>query len=152
MKHLFWPAIIVFLIDQAVKYGVIHLLNLPLSGPIEVLPPILVLKMGWNTGINFGLFSTQPWVLIGISTVICVLVLFWILRGPQPKLAKISAGLLIGGALGNIVDRIIYGAVADYLNMSCCGINNPFVFNLADVAIFLGAFGLILWAKEHKAP
>jgi len=46
----------------------------------------------------------------------------------------------------------VYGAVADFLNVSCCGINNPFAFNVADVAIFLGAFGLILFSGEKKTP
>ena len=62
-----------------------------------------------------------------------------------------AAGLLIGGALGNSLDRLIYGAVVDFLNMSCCGIENPFVFNLADVAIFLGAIGL-MFAPHPQDP
>jgi signal peptidase II len=49
----------------------------------------------------------------------------------------------VGGALGNALDRVLYGAVADFLNMSCCGIRNPYAFNLADVFIFAGAAGLI---------
>ena len=54
----------------------------------------------------------------------------------------IAAGFLIGGALGNVIDRLLYGAVADFLNMSCCGFNNPYAFNVADVAIFIGAIGI----------
>ena len=61
------------------------------------------------------------------------------------------AGLLIGGALGNVVDRVLYGAVADFLNMSCCGIENPFAFNVADVAIFAGAIGLVLFTGKAQA-
>ncbi len=64
-------------------------------------------------------------------------------RGP---LVQLSAGLLVGGALGNVVDRLAYGAVADFLNMSCCGIENPYAFNVADIAIFAGAAGLVLFA------
>ncbi|BBU58037.1 hypothetical protein KU6B_43020 [Mameliella alba] len=64
----------------------------------------------------------------------------------------ISAGFLIGGALGNVIDRLVYGAVADFLNMSCCGIDNPYAFNVADIAIFIGAFGLILFPSRKKAP
>jgi signal peptidase II len=64
----------------------------------------------------------------------------------------VSAGLLIGGALGNVVDRVLYGAVADFLNMSCCGIDNPFAFNVADVAIFVGAIGLVLFAGRGNSP
>jgi signal peptidase II len=57
---------------------------------------------------------------------------------------------LIGGALGNVIDRIVYGAVADFLNMSCCGFDNPYAFNVADIAIFAGAFGLVLFAADTK--
>ena len=59
--------------------------------------------------------------------------------------------MLIGGALGNVVDRIAYGAVADFLNMSCCGFENPYAFNVADIAIFSGAIGLVLFSKEDGA-
>ena len=58
----------------------------------------------------------------------------------------------MGGALGNVADRLIYGYVLDFLNMSCCGINNPFVFNIADVFIFAGALGLVLFTTDKKAP
>ena len=58
-------------------------------------------------------------------------------------MAAIFIGLVIGGALGNVFDRLYHGAVVDFLNMSCCGINNPFSFNIADVWVFAGAFGLI---------
>ncbi len=67
---------------------------------------------------------------------------------------QIAAGLLIGGALGNVIDRALYGYVLDFLNMSCCGIRNPYVFNLADVFIFAGAIGLAFFddAPGKKPP
>ena len=71
-------------------------------------------------------------------------------KNPQPALAQVSAGLLIGGALANVADRLIYGYVLDFLNMSCCGINNPFVFNVADIFIFAGAIGLVFFGEEGK--
>jgi signal peptidase II len=58
-----------------------------------------------------------------------------------------AAAFLIGGAAGNVIDRLLYGAVADFLNMSCCGIDNPYAFNVADVAIFVGAVGLVLFTN-----
>ena len=64
---------------------------------------------------------------------------------------RLTAGLLLGGALGNVVDRLIYGAVADFINMSCCGIDNPYAFNVADIAMFAGAIGLVL-APARKTP
>jgi len=64
----------------------------------------------------------------------------------------IAGGFLIGGALGNVVDRVLYGAVADFLNMSCCGIENPFAFNVADIAIFIGAIGLAFLSEDDGKP
>ena len=66
-------------------------------------------------------------------------------EGARPAL-QLSAGILIGGALGNGIDRVVWGAVADFLNVTCCGLVNPWAFNVADIAIFVGAFGLILTA------
>jgi len=78
-----------------------------------------------------------------VAIAISVWVWLWVRREEPGRWAQISAGLLVGGALGNVIDRILYGAVADFLNMSCCGIENPYAFNVADIAIFLGALGLI---------
>lgn len=140
----FWA----FLIDQISKYLVVHWLALSQLHSIDVLPPLLNFRYGENRGINFGLFSDGSdltrWVLIGFSLLIVAAVYIWVSRKQSSKLMQISAGLLIGGALGNVVDRLIYGYVVDFINMSCCSINNPFVFNIADVFIFAGAIGLIL--------
>ena len=150
---LLWAALAAFLIDQISKYLVVHVLRVA-EGSIDVLPPLLVFKYGENRGINFGLFQGNSdaarWVLIGISVVICIGVLIWLSRTAPTKLMLLCAGLLIGGALGNVVDRLLYGYVLDFLNMSCCGINNPYVFNIADVFIFAGALGLVLF--DGKKP
>ena len=104
--------------------------------------------MAWNKGINFGLLSgdseTVRWTLIALSFAVAAFVLFWGVRRFQSWPEQALAGALAGGAVGNAIDRIIHGAVVDFLNMSCCGISNPFVFNLADVAIVGGAAGLAL--------
>lgn len=155
MRLLAGIALIIFAIDQISKWVIIHGLDLLNRGAIDVLPPFLNFRMGWNQGVNFGLFAndadTMRWVLIALALIICVFVGRWALREGGVKVL-ISAGLLIGGALGNVLDRVIYGAVADFLNMSCCGLNNPFTFNIADVFIFAGAIGLILWTgKEQTA-
>jgi signal peptidase II len=76
--------------------------------------------------------------------------LYWWVRSNKDAAIRICVGLIIGGAIGNVIDRIIFGAVADFLNMSCCGVNNPFSFNLADIAIFLGAIGLIFFNKTER--
>jgi signal peptidase II len=155
MKTVFWAGFWTFLIDQASKYVVVHGLDLINRGVIEVAPPLLTLRMAWNTGINFGLFSDGTdwarWLLIGLALVISASVLVWVQRERPRRAGLIAAGLLVGGALGNVVDRVIYGAVADFLNMSCCGIDNPYAFNVADIAIFAGAAGLILLPAEKGA-
>jgi signal peptidase II len=121
-----------------------------------VLPPWLVFRMAWNRGINFGLFAHSAdlvrWLLIGLALVISVWIWFWVRRQPHRPVVLWSAGLLIGGAIGNVIDRIRYGAVADFLNMSVPGIDNPYSFNLADVAIFAGALGLVLFTGREKTP
>jgi signal peptidase II len=157
MRILALTAVVIFALDQASKWFVVQWLDLINRGEIDVLPPLLQFRMAWNTGINFGLFATNQWVLIAIALAISGWVLWWIWREKPGLLAQISAGLLVGGALGNVIDRIIYGAVADFLNMSCCGIENPFAFNVADIAIFAGAIGLVLFTgkptpKRRKTP
>ena len=84
------------------------------------------------------------------SLAVCVAVAIWVRRSHPSAIMQASAGLVIGGALGNVVDRLLYGYVLDFLNMSCCGINNPFVFNVADIFIFAGAAGLILFEGKAK--
>jgi len=150
MKLLWIFAAIAFVLDQLSKYLVIHVLGVSQFNPIDVLPPLLNFRYGENRGINFGLLGegTSVWVLVGVALVICAGVLWWVWKQPQTPLANACAGLLIGGALANVFDRMLYGFVLDFLNMSCCGINNPFVFNVADIFIFAGAIGLVFFGKE----
>jgi signal peptidase II len=88
--------------------------------------------------------------LIAVAIAISAWVLWWAKTGLTRPIALIAAGSIVGGALGNALDRVIYGAVADFLNMSCCGIVNPFAFNVADIGIFAGAFGLLFFADNKK--
>ena len=155
MRTVFWVAGIIFVLDQVTKYYVVHVLNLRQVFAIDVLPPYLNLRMAWNTGINFGILSgesdTTRWVLIAVALVIAGAVLWWVHREPSGRWQAIAAGFLVGGALGNVIDRIIYGAVADFLNMSCCGFSNPYSFNVADISIFIGAFGMVIFTSDKKA-
>jgi signal peptidase II len=156
MRLVLISAAIWFALDQLSKYVVVHAMDLATRGVIEVAPPYLVFVMGWNTGINFGLFSGGPegtrWILVAIAVAITAWLLWWAKNGLTRPIALISAGAVIGGALGNTLDRLLYGAVADFLNMSCCGIQNPFAFNVADIGIFAGAFGLLIFANDSKMP
>jgi len=153
MRLVFWTGFWVFLADQATKYVVVQWLDLAARLRIDVLPPYLSFRMAWNRGVNFGLFSgaDMRWVLIGVALAISAVVLYWVWRDGGSRWAQASAGLLIGGALGNVVDRLLYGAVADFLNMTCCGIENPYAFNIADIAIFAGAIGLIVFTGDGKS-
>lgn len=154
MRSLFITAFVVFLADQASKYWIVKILDLPNRIWVEVLPPYLNFRMAWNQGVNFGLFSgaDMRWFLIALAVAVCLMVLWWVVRDGGGRLTHLSAGLLIGGALGNVVDRVVYGAVVDFLNMSCCGIENPYAFNVADIAIFAGAIGMILFSGKTKTP
>ena len=149
MRMVFWAGFWAFLINQISKYVLLHVLDLATVRAIDVAPPLLNLRYGENRGLNFGLFGDAPeavrWVLIGFAFVVIAGVLWWVRRHDDNRLMMLSAGLLVGGALGNVVDRLVYGYVFDFLNMSCCGIDNPFVFNIADIFIFAGAIGLILF-------
>ena len=154
MRLVFWVGLSTFLIDQVTKYWVVHGMNLAQIGSIDLFPPYLNLRMAWNYGINFCLMDQDSpltrWVLIAVALVISGAVLWWVYRDPAGRWQKISAGLLVGGALGNVIDRLIYGAVADFLNMSCCGLNNPYAFNVADIAVFAGALGMVLFSHDGK--
>lgn len=149
---IFWAGFAAFVIDQISKYVVIHMMELARIRSIDVLPPLISFRYGENRGINFGLFGggseASRWILIALAVVICIAVLAWARRNASKTISQISAGFLVGGALANVVDRLIYGYVLDFLNMSCCGVDNPFVFNIADIFIFVGAFGLILFTDD----
>ncbi len=153
-------AIAVFLLDQVSKLVVVQFLDLKTRGVIPVFNPYLVFRMAWNEGINFGLFAgwgdVMRWVLVAVALAIAGWIVWWMRRDRPGIWVQLSAGLVIGGALGNVVDRILYGAVADFLNMSCCGFENPWSFNVADISIFFGAIGLILLTgdgpKDSDAP
>lgn len=155
MRLVSLTALIVVLLDQLSKFVVVQLLGLDHRLAIDVLPPYLNFRMAWNEGVNFGLLanSTQltRWLLIAVALGISAWVWLWIRRDGHSWISRLCAGLLIGGAVGNVIDRLVYGAVADFLNMSCCGYRNPFSFNLADVAIFAGALGLVLFGSQ-KTP
>ncbi len=150
MRALWITAAVTFLLDQASKWLIVVVLNLRQVGEIDVAPPYLTFRMAWNYGVNFGLFAGRSdlvrWGLVVLALGISAAVVVWLMRDRPGRAGMVSGGLLIGGALGNVVDRLIWGAVADFLNMSCCGIENPYAFNVADIAIFAGAAGLILFA------
>ena len=149
-------AILSFALDQLSKIYVTDVLGLGWGSPAyDVFSPFLRFVYAENCGINFGLFSAiaddgscardVAWVLIILSVVISLGLLYWALKRRSGAIA-LGAGLVIGGALANAWDRLTHGAVIDFLNMSCCGIDNPFSFNIADIAIFAGAIWIAIRA------
>ena len=102
--------------------------------------------MVWNKGASFGLFSSQsPWtqiVLGGLAVVISIVLIVWLTKAQNRWLAT-SLGLVVGGALGNAIDRALYGAVADFLDFHVAGYHWP-SFNVADMAITVGVIMLLL--------
>lgn len=152
MRVMWIIATVALLADQASKYAVIHMMQLELRGPMDIFPPLLRFIYGENHGINFGVGGdwANRWVWIALAVVVCGWLLWWVRRTPMRAFGHACAGFVIGGALGNVLDRILYGYVLDFLNMSCCGLRNPYVFNVADIFIFAGAIGLVILNPDSK--
>jgi signal peptidase II len=138
-------AAVVVLLDQLSKYWVLDLIRLPGRSPIPVLP-IFQLTMVWNPGVSFGLLradsSLGRWILVLFALAIVVALALWARQLKRPLTAA-ALGLVMGGAIGNnLIDRIRFGAVADFLDFH--GLFFPWVFNLADSAICLGVALLLV--------
>ncbi len=132
-------ALIIFLIDQGHKWLMIFGLGLK-SGDVITLTPFLDVVMVWNRGISYGLFQQNSAfglaVLLAIALITCVILIIWLARTSH-TLVALALGLLIGGALGNALDRLIHGAVADFFSLHAFGFY-WYVFNLADMAVVAG--------------
>jgi signal peptidase II len=128
--------------------------QMPPGAAIPVLP-FFNLVMVWNPGISYGLFpassATGTWVLVGVS-VVAVLALTWWLWGSTSRALTAGLGLIIGGAVGNnLIDRLIYGKVADFFHFYGFGYD-WYVFNIADVAITLGAVAILYDVLKPQVP
>ncbi len=132
-------------LDQFVKWWIVSVFALPAHGMVKVLP-FVNLTMVWNRGISFGLLPAGSdlgrWLLVAVTAGIAVAVVVW-LRRAQDMLTGVGLGLILGGALGNIIDRVVEGAVADFVELHAFGYSF-FVFNVADAAITIGV-ALLLW-------
>ncbi len=155
MRAFWFSAAIVFALDHGSKWLVVEWLDLRHRLALDVWPPFLRLRMGWNEGINFGLFAHEAeamrWGLVVLALAVSGWLVWWARRHLAAPVARAAAGAVAGGALGNALDRVLHGAVADFLNMSCCGIANPYAFNIADVGIVGGAILLIFVADRHRS-
>jgi signal peptidase II len=154
-------AVAALVIDQASKLWLLFGYDIANRGAVK-LTPFLDLELAWNVGISFGWFQNDSpmaqAVLIVIKAVAVVVLAIWMARS-RTLLATIALGLIIGGALGNAIDRFAYGAVVDFalFHVQIGGNTfNWYVFNLADVAIVAGVAGLLydsfLGTPAAKAP
>lgn len=146
-------ALIAFGLDRFSKFVILHWIGLTAGDVVSIRPPYLMFRMVWNRGINFGFFRSYDsrWVLVLAAFVISIVLVAWV-RKDQGVLRPLAVGAIVGGAIGNAADRIRYGAVVDFINMSCCGFDNPSSFNIADVFIFLGVFALVLSTRKDSRP
>ena len=136
-------ASVIVIADQIIKWWAISLLAEQPYG-IEVLP-FFNLILVWNQGISFGIFGgglMPPWLLGGVALAVALALVIW-LRKAETRLLAATIGLVIGGALGNVVDRFRFGAVADFLDLHVAGYHWP-AFNLADAAITIGVALLLI--------
>jgi signal peptidase II len=138
-------ALVVFVADQAVKVAILSRFGQS-AQELGPLAPFLDLALRWNRGISFSLFAqdsvTSRFVLLVVTLVAIALLAWWLSRS-HSRLAAAGLGAIIGGALGNAFDRLIHGAVVDFLDLHVLG-RHFFVFNLADTAINLGVVFLTI--------
>jgi signal peptidase II len=141
-------AAIVWMLDQASKLWLIFVYDLGSRGHVPV-APFVDFVLTWNTGISYGLLAQESalgrWLLLGFMLAAVALLWVWLARA-ESRISAVALGLVIGGALGNAVDRVAYGAVADFVLFHIDFGSWHFrwyVFNLADAAIVAGVVGLI---------
>ncbi|WP_300301822.1 signal peptidase II [Ferrovibrio sp.] len=144
-------AALILVADQVSKYLLLDLMQQNPNG--IVLTPFFNLVLVWNTGVSFGLFQEdtplRSWTLIGVAAAVLVWLLVWLWRA-QGWLIGAALGLIIGGAIGNIIDRYRFGAVFDFLDFHAFGWHWP-AFNVADSAIVVGV-GLLLLDSIRMRP
>lgn len=143
LRPILLIALLVLILDQASKW-VILLLVMDPPRAIEV-TGFFNLVLAYNRGVSFGLFANDspygPYILAGIALVIAIGVLFWA-RKQRHFLPILAAGMIVGGAIGNLIDRLVHGAVVDFLDFHLQGFHWP-AFNVADCGIVIGVLVLL---------
>ena len=154
-------AIATLIADQASKLWLLHVLDIERNAPVRV-TPFFDLVLAWNPGISFGWFQSESpaaqIALMGVKVAAVIALAIWMARS-RTWLATVALGLIIGGAIGNGIDRLAYGAVVDFalFHVEIAGKTfSWYVFNLADVAIVAGVAALLydsmLGVPAAKAP
>jgi signal peptidase II len=144
-KRLALVAVLVIVIDQICKWWLISLMAANDFGTIPV-TSFFNIVMVWNKGVSFGLFSQidARIPLIIMSFIVCICLIWW-----YRKTNRLGVSMVVGGAIGNVIDRLHYGAVADFFDFHLAQHHWP-AFNIADMCIVIGVFLLILHEFKQK--
>ena len=166
-QNIFWGPFTAFglvvaaaagLLDQALKLWLLFVFKIAERDAVAV-APFVDFVLTWNTGISYGWFQQEgpfgQWALLALKAVAVALLWIWLARAPS-RLTALALGLIIGGAIGNAIDRLAYGAVVDFVLLyaeTATWRFNWYVFNLADVAIVAGV-GVLLYESllGYRAP
>lgn len=150
MNIILYLSMILLIIDQISKIIVAKTINM--HNPIEIIKNFFYLTYTHNTGAAFSILTGQRILLIIIAIIVLIVLFNYIKKNKiETKIEKIAYSLVIGGSLGNLIDRIVRGYVIDFIDVKIFGYNFP-VFNIADTFIVIGVFLLIitLTRKEHN--
>ena len=136
-------AILAFFIDQLSKWWILAFVMDPPK--VISVTPFFNLVLAWNKGVSFGMFNNQgdygAWILSAIAISITLVLIFWLIKA-KTNITAIGLGAIIGGAIGNVIDRLTHGAVLDFLDFYVNNLHWP-AFNAADSFITIGAITLI---------
>lgn len=152
-------ALLTALADQGSKLWLYFSYDLAAKGPVKLLP-VMDLVLTWNKGISYGLFQQDgafgQWALFGVKVAAVVFLWAWLSQAGT-RLTALCLGLIIGGALGNAADRLLHGAVMDFVHLHTPGYGfNWYVFNLSDTAIVAGValllYESLIGDRAAKAP
>ena len=137
-------AAVVIVLDQVSKFWILNVFDLPSKGLVPV-TSFFNLTMVWNRGVSFGLFRAEVdlarWGLAAFALAVSIALVWWARKNDR-FLPALALGLVIGGAIGNLVDRVRFGAVVDFLDFG--GLMFPWVFNVADCGVTVGIILILL--------
>lgn len=146
-------AAVVLVLDQLSKYWILSVVRLPERATMEVFWPLQFTRI-WNEGVSFGLLQAEHdlvrWGLVAFSLGVAVLLSVWA-RSQTRLLPALGLGLVIGGAIGNAIDRARFGAVVDFIDFDRLGFF-PWIFNIADSGITIGVILLLLDSLRPQRP
>jgi signal peptidase II len=140
-----WWAVLTLVVDQSHKWWMLAIYRIQERGKVAV-TPFLDLVYLKNPGISYGLLPLDShygqWLLAGFAGLAVLALAVWLARGVATRLVAASLGMIMGGAIGNAIDRLVLGGVADFFQVHAFGFY-WYVFNIADAAIVAGVCGLL---------